>query len=534
MLFAGAAVAAEDEIVYTAQRGDTLIGIGARLLEQPRDWREVARINRIADPNRIMPTQPIRIPVRLLRGTPVPGRVVQVVGDARLVAPDGSARAAQIDAEVVEGSRVVTGSDGYVTVRLADGSTLRMQASSDAELAQARRLGDGGHRSLWRLLSGRLEALVTQVTGGAPRFEVRTPQAVVAVRGTDFRVAADGATAITRSEVLTGTVDFGADAAAGSARLEAGFGARVDAERRVSAPVPLLPAPDVAALPALLERILVRLPLPRVAGAAHYRAQVAFDRDFQRVAAEQVSSGPELRFSQLDDADYFLRVRAIDAGGLEGRDALHVFRLKARPEPPTTTMPTPRARLPVPRVEFAWTAHPQARSYRFQLSHDAAFASIARREDSVPGTSLVLDALAAGTWYWRVATVRESGGAEDRGPWGDPQQFELRALPKPPGPPAVDAATVRLAWGGEPGQRFEFQLARDPAFSAIVLEQQLAEPAIAFPRPAPGVYHLRYRAIDADGYVGPYIAPQRLELYNCVRDSRGGCIGSGADALRAP
>jgi hypothetical protein len=298
--------------------------------------------------------------------------------------------------------------------------------------------------------------------------------------------------------------------------------------------VALLPAAAVQALPVLIERVLVRLPLPPLDGAQRLRAQVAFDPQFQRVAAEGVFDTPELRFATLEDADYVLRVRAIDAQGLEGRDAVHRFTLKARPEPPVTTAPAPRARLPVGRVEFAWAAHPQAKSYRFPLARTPDFAAVARSVDAVDGTALALDGLAAGIWHWRVATVRAGKGGDDRGPWGDPQTVDLRALPPPPAPPRVDGATVRVAWGGEPGQRFDFQLARDAAFTQLVLERQVGEPAIEFARPAPGVYHLRYRAIDADGYVGPFIAPQLLPLFNCVRDSAGRCIGSGADALRAP
>lgn len=558
------AVNAEDEFVYHARRGDTLIGIGRQLLAEPRHWREVARLNRLRDPDFILPQQAIRIPVHLLRGEPAPGQVLHAVGGARLIAPGSAAVPAEAGAPVEEGTQVVTGDDGYVTIRLADGSTLRVQAGSHAQVTQARAVGAAGHRSALRVLGGRLESLVTQVKGGSPRFEVRTPQAAIAVRGTEFRVAVNGSQ--TRSEVLSGTVDLAAPpasaggaspttasgfdrgtnqiadqrvdrpaapplgAAAARQAITAGFASAVDAAGKVAPPVALLAAPDVASLPPLQERLLVRFIVPAVTGAAGYRAQVALDRDFAGVAGAVVTTAPELRFADLADADYFLRVRAIDAAGFEGHDAVHAFRLKARPEPPTPAGPPPQSKLPAQRVDFAWTQNPQAARYRFQLARDAQFASPLRSEDAFTGAELAIEGLGPGTYFWRLASVRADG---DRGPWGDAQQFELRALPPPLAPPAIGDAAIRLAWGGSPGQTFDFQLARDEAFADLLLARTLDEPTVEFARPAHGKYYVRYRARDPDGYIGPFTSAQTIDLPNCVRAGSGGCVVSGGGPLRA-
>jgi hypothetical protein len=342
-------------------------------------------------------------------------------------------------------------------------------------------------------------------------------------------VAADEA--LTRSEVLSGRVAVGRSGSdADGQPVEAGFGARSDG-RRVTPPAPLLPAPAVDSLPARVERVLVRMPLVPVRGATRYRVQVARDDGFREVAAEGLFDSPELRFATLDDGDWRLRVRAIDADGMEGRDALHIFTLKARPEPPAVLAPAPR-------VELRWAAHPQARHYRVQLARSADFARVERSVEATADTALVLDDLPAGAWHWRLATVRsivrDGRRIDDAGPWGDAQMFELRALPPLPAPPRVDAGSVLVAWGGEPGQRFDFQLARDAEFTSLLLERRLDAPELRFARPPPGRYFLRYRAIDPDGYVGPFIAAQALTLVDCIVDGSGGCIASGGDVLRAP
>ena len=55
-------------------------------------------------------------------------------------------------------------------------------------------------------------------------------------------------------------------------------------------------------------------------------------------------------------------------------------------------------------------------------------------------------------------------------------------MPANPEPPKVEGDTVQFAWAAEPGQRFEFQMARDKGFSETVTQKNLAEPAVTLPR----------------------------------------------------
>ena len=56
------AAAPAGEFVYRAHARDTLIGIGRRLLIEPRRWPEVQARNKIADPRHIPLGDEIRIP----------------------------------------------------------------------------------------------------------------------------------------------------------------------------------------------------------------------------------------------------------------------------------------------------------------------------------------------------------------------------------------------------------------------------------------------------------------------------------------
>lgn len=517
----GSGTAAEEPVyLHEATRGDTLIGLGRRFLVDPRRWPELQRFNEIRNPTRIPVGSTVRIPLRLMRTEAASATVLGVTGEVRTA---GQAVAA--GQPVGEGGEIATGADGHATVRLVDGTLLRLRPSSRLSLRESRRVRDANAvQSGARLERGRVEVEAAPAAAGKPGFRIETPQGVLGVRGTEFRVATEGAGSDTRGEVLGGVVAFTAPGGGAATPVSAGFGSVIGAQGQVAAPVRLLPAPAVAALPVLQERILVRLQLPPLEGAQRYRAQVSLDASFDKVVADLTSATPELRFADLPDADYVLRVRGIDALGLEGRDADHRFRLKARPEAPLPSAPQPRAVAFGGRMEFSWTANPEAQHYRMRLATAPDFAQPLRELGELRETTTVLEGLAPGTYHWQMRSVRAGG---DAGPWGDARSFELRPLPPQPAPPKVGDRGVAFAWDGRPGQTFEFQLARDAAFTQLVFERQLTEPKLDVPLPGTGRFFVRLRARDPDGFMGPYTTPQSFEVPNCWRDSAGACVSGG-------
>ena len=523
-----AAAQAGAEHVQVALPGDTLIGLGRRLLAEPRRWRDVARLNRLADPNRIPVGARLRFPLAWMRTEPRPATLLGSVGTL------------QAPARLDEGSELVTGADGHATVRLVDGTLLRLRPGSRLSLSESRVVpGTPVARARARLGGGRVEVEAAPAADGAPGFHIQTPQGVLGVRGTRFRVASegDGAAARTRGEVIEGVVAVaGPDPAQGrktdaGQRVSAGFGTVVDVDGRVALPVPLLPPPDLGRLPRLHERVLVRIPMPVTPGVSAWRAQVARDAAFDRVLADLRVAGHELRIAELPDGDYRLRVRGIDALGLEGRDSDLAFRLKARPEPPLPAAPAPGARSFGGRVEFAWAANADAGSYRLQLATEPSFAAPLRELEDLRAPAAVLEGLPPGQYHWRLRSVRPDG---DLGPWGDPGHFELRPQPPLPPRPAVGERSVRFDWQGLPGQVFDFQVASDERFATLVFERRQAQTAIEIERPSSGRFWVRLRAIDPDGFVGPFGGAQYFDVPNCLRDAAGDCVRSAGEPVVMP
>ena len=500
---------AADDIVYLARDGDTLIGIARTWMSAGRSWQahqDLGRHNRLSDRDRIRAGREIRIPADWLRREAVAGTVKRVQGK---VSSGGSALFA--GAPLLQGAGVLTGGDGYVTLVLADGSELVIGPDTDLRVDSHRRYEKTGvFESALRLLKGAVDAVVAPVRGPGARFEINSEQAIAAVRGTELRLRVDPAVKTTRNEVLKGSVAVSGRSGAGAVLVEAGYGTVVDASQRPLAPVRLLPAPDLSTIQKLYERVLVRIRLGELAGASKYRAVLSRDPAFNPILREDVLAAPELRYADLPDGEYFVRVRGIDQSGLEGLEAVSRFALKARPEPPFLSAPANRGKLRALSAEFSWASAPDAASYRFQLAQDVRFAtpvidrSITGAERFSPeGT------LPAGVYFWRVASVRADS---DQGPWSDAQQFNLYPPPPDPEPPAMDRGKLRFSWATEPGQVFLFQLARDRAFANVIQAQELKEPGLELEALEPGRYYMRYRATDPDGFVGPFTSPQSFTV----------------------
>ena len=418
--------------------------------------------------------------------------------------------------EIGEGTNIKTGDNGFVTLRLADGSTMVVQSKSQVKLDIASTIANSGGVPITRLglASGRVEAQVNKRDGTPRRFEIATPTSNMGVRGTSFRVSADEAGKSSGSEVVEGIVAVTSSGNASSDEpidIAAGYGTIIESGKPPLPPVQLLAAPDLRDAPALQERILLRFKFAPLSAATSYRAQVPADRAFTQLRAETTFASAEAKFGDLADGNYFLRVRAVDKHGIEGGDAVLPFRLKVRHEPPFTSVPANKDKFAATQVEFKWSNATEADNYRLQLASDAAFIKIVSDDRGIRGDSHKPAAtLKPSEYFWRVASIGADG---DVGRLGDAQSFTLKAMPAAPNPPKEDGGRVTFTWGGEAGHQFDFQLARDAKFTALVSGKHLDNPEITIDKPSEaGIYFMRFRAIDPDGFVGPYSSTQTIEV----------------------
>jgi hypothetical protein len=495
---------------YRVQPGDTLYG----LLREGADWKPVALANNIADPKRLRPGSLIRIPAHLLREQPAVADVVHAYGDVTVVRASTETAVPLAGGEnVAAGDVVRTGAQSSATLRFVDGARVLVRPDSELKIERLTQSRAGAATTL-RLQRGNADSAVPPATGAsAPsRYEMRTPQTNMGVRGTEFRTATDAAA--TRLEVLEGRVGArttARNAAGAESLVAAGFGA-VASATGMTPPRALPSAPTLTDLPERVERMPLRLSW-RSPDSPRVRAQVFSAEDPPRLVLDGVFDAAPARWREdIPDGRYELRVRAIDADGMEGLDTRAAFVLKARPEPPFIATPAANAKTIDETVRLAWTRNAAAARVRLQVADTPDFAQPRVDRSDLDATEVRI-ALPLGTHHWRVASILADG---DQGPFSDAQSFtriEPPAAPPPAEPQQHDDGLL-LRWppGASPGARWQVQVARDAAFTQIVSDQTLSEPQLLLRDPASGTYFLRVKTIDADGFAGPYGQTQQIEV----------------------
>lgn len=510
LTFLVAAAAHSQEWLYTVRPGDNLWNVTADYLTRMDYWPKLQTLNGVADPEHLPPGMKLRIPVAWLKRLPTTALVLSAQGQAHaVIAATGQTVPVGSGLFLQNGDLLRTGPDSNVTLELGDGSRVLLQPDSELRMEILNAYGQTRFvDTRMHLQKGRVESQVTPRTGAGARYEIWTPAAVSAVRGTRYRIGMDPAAAIARTEVLEGVVEL-----QGSRKrrtIPKGFGTVAETGQPPLPPVPLLPPPNVADLPPVVTRVPIQLSIPALKGAVAYRIQIAPNEQFETVLFDGVSPSPTVRGSDVPDGDYVARIRGIDAKGLEGRDAEHRFRLHARPEPPFLMRPLHQSAALEKGLIFEWSEPQNAATYHFQLAEDERFATLLIDTSGYTSSRLTPNQpLEPRPYYWRVA-VRDKTGRD--GPFSDPQSFRLQPTPKLQ-PPEVTTDSLTFRWSaGLPGQRYEFQLAKDADFENTVISTQISEPQLTFPRPESGFHYLRIRTIEADGYVGPYGPVQRIEV----------------------
>ena len=100
------------------------------------------------------------------------------------VSMPGHAQSTPVIGETLPPGTVLETGGGRLLLQLTDGSQVLIRAHTRLTVQQPSP-SDPGY---FQLLLGRIRAMITKHTGGAPPFELGTPSAVIAVRGTQFEV----------------------------------------------------------------------------------------------------------------------------------------------------------------------------------------------------------------------------------------------------------------------------------------------------------------------------------------------------------
>lgn len=497
---------------YRIRPGDTLWDLSGEYLKPGIPWQKLQAHNRIGNPYQLPPGSTIKFPLAWLYVQPAKARVVAVQGSATASTGrnDPPSQVAQ-GMELGIGTVLRTGKDATLSLEFADGSRLLLQGDSELQLDQMSRYGKSGMvDTRLRLQRGRITNTVKPSPGAAPGFIVDTPNASSAVRGTKFRM--DSGSERTKTEVVEGNVAV--NAGRNGTLVRKGYGTVVAAGQ--AAPiraVKLLPPPDLSGLPPTVNGMRAQLRWPALEGAQRYRVEISRTAGFDTLLVDIEVPGASATLPVLEDGTHFLRVRAIDARGLEGHDASAVFQAETLPEPPFTIAPAAGSMVRDPRPELRWASTTGAAGYRLELADNPAFDQAVALRTGADGNALRIDQpLPPGQYYWRIAGDAADGRP---GPYSDPVAFTLRPLVEAGeiGHEAGKRREVTFRWrAGAPGQTYRFQLSRTPDFARVRVDERVAEPQVTLPKLPGGTWYLRAQAIDSDGHEAPFPPAQSVQI----------------------
>ncbi|MFT5329111.1 MAG: hypothetical protein ACI9TB_001686 [Parasphingorhabdus sp.] len=398
-----------EQISYVFKRGDTLFSLADDYLRQWSDYAAVQRINRIANPHRIPPGKTLRIPVYLLKYRASQAKLSAFRGDVSISA-GGRSLAPVRGMNIGEGGQIKTAERSFLTLELADGSRISLPSNSQVRITRLRHilLTDSIDYEI-AVDKGRIRSKVAPLQKPADRYRVRTPVAVSAVRGTDYRTRVDEISGTAFSETVEGEVVVAAGGSLASGRLisiAAGTGAAATVTGAI-AKAELLPPPELSDPAKVQSEAILQFSIAPKDSAVGHRLIIASDAGFVDLVAETQGQGAVLELPTIPNGRYFAKVTALAADGFEGMPATYTFKRQLSTLGGSADAGDFGYR-------FKWFGEGEGqRYYRLQILKDNKTSIPVIDESGLSQDSVTLSDLADGEYYWRVGVIQFSTDPDD-------------------------------------------------------------------------------------------------------------------------
>ena len=388
----------DSPVRYIVRSGDTLITIGDRYLTRAETYKIVQRQNRITDPY-VMPVGKVLMISRsLLKFKPAKAKLVAVRG--RVLAGQTQVSVGQM---LSEGSALTTAQSSFATLLLDDGSRISLPSNTEITIRRLRSYLLGGSLDYdFDVAKGGMQSNVIKHKSADDRYQVRTPKAVSAVRGTDFQSRFDLATDKDFAEVVEGGLSVSTGQTE-PADLPAGNGLALIPGGKIIREA-LLAEPSLIEPGKLQADPIVRFAANQRADSISYRVILAADAGFVDQVADQIISGGTATFENISNGNYFVRARAISPNGIEGLPATFAFKRRLNGVK-ATAGETDEGYV------FKWFgAGDGVRRHHFQLFRGSVTSLPMIDEASLDGDRVSISDLPAGDYFWRVGVVQYLDG----------------------------------------------------------------------------------------------------------------------------
>ncbi|MGM0952186.1 MAG: FecR domain-containing protein [Pseudomonadota bacterium] len=404
------------------------------------------------------------------------------------------------------GDEVLSGS-GSATIRLADGSELRLSPDSRLMFNRlSRHSNSNAADTRLRLQKGSLHTRVKPVSGEGGRFEIETPSAVAAVRGTVFAMQArDNGSSV---QVTEGVVDFGPP---GKTReIPAGYGATLSTDNSEGLRIGQLPpAPTIGPVPDVLTSLPAELSW-QYQWPARYRLDI-FEEDTGNWVRSREVSDKDFALSDLNNGRYEIHLAALNSQGIAGMPDTTTVDVKVQARKPGLVAPADGDSVDDDKPEFRWQLNGSNEVARVEIAETDSFEELVATSDWAPESRAQPSrSLSPGQYHWRV--VSEAGGNSVA--TSDSRKLVINGTLPPVRIISINYTDnqVRIYWEKvDTATGYRLQLAEEPGFRNIIKEADIDDTTAAL-RLIPGRrYYVRVKALS-DGPLASRWGPGR-ELY---------------------
>lgn len=318
-------------------------------------WKQIAFANQLPTDGHIAPGQVVQIPVHWMLVEPEL-EVLKSHGDVRFGALQSKAGLAKSAAGVLKTApfsaaaklppqRVETGDKSTATVKLADGSLVRVLPNSIAEIPKSYKVhlhtqSNAALPASWvdtavKVLRGAVEVVSGKGMQRVEPMDVRTPVSVLGVRGTQFRVGFDETAQASRHEVLSGNVALdklnGTAVSGLTQTVIGGYGAVVAQQTQTIDVQTLVPAPQFGSVQYQGCTPFSVSFIPNARATKHL-VEVAHEDAFSNLVVSEYSAAQAVSLAALRPQVWHIKLRSVAANGLEGHESQRVIDT-AQPKP---------------------------------------------------------------------------------------------------------------------------------------------------------------------------------------------------------
>ncbi|HCA12836.1 MAG TPA: peptidoglycan-binding protein LysM, partial [Marinobacter adhaerens] len=385
------------EWIYTLRPGESFSEVANDLLAPNYPASRLLQYNKIGNGAILGAGDSVRIPLAWLKRQPQPARATSVTGTVQLISGNtGRKTPLSEDALIRVGDEILSAS-GTATIELADGSEVRISPNSRLIFNRLTQYGKAGMvDTRLRLDRGEIHTRVKPVMEGGARFEIETPSAVAAVRGTAFslQTSAEG----TRLQVTEGDVDFGAPGK--TRRIPAGFGASLSTTNNDGLSIRRLPpAPALDPLPPRLTQLPTTMTWQESRAPMH-RVDI-FESDTGRWVESRKLTGNSFDIGQLDNGSYEVHLAALDTRGTAGMPRVVPLEVDLQARTASLVAPEDGGTVNDDMPEFRWQLNGDNEVARVEIAEDQDFRNLIATSEWAPETAaLPSRPLGPGKYYW--------------------------------------------------------------------------------------------------------------------------------------